>query len=531
MLLVFWILTPLQSAIFNTATVKRSISVPMMNTTSLAAFGTQSSILNSNFLNKAYAISWLGESLPPFTTSDFALLPFGPENKIPLSTNAATWSTTVDTYSTSLSCNPAKVTLTPLGYTFSNGQGCSVSNISLAGTTNVTEYMINYIGYFDNPNLDWSLQNPDCPIEHSSNFLALYASYFTQLDKGGTYSNLTALFCQPTYTIQEANVTVNASDGTVKTYNRGDTLINPAASLSDLFNITHFEYILGTGIQPTDQRTNYPDTLILSQYPRLQKYSLAWPLSNMVGYAIALSQLPVSEFASPDVLQQAFERAHRLLFISAFSTLTIRSSSESAPNVRPGLVEDNLGAIVMVRSISVVIEATLGIVAVFAGSLWYFTASRRSNLIKNPASIADVMGIRQSDQAPQRGTQEHEPITTSTDIEHFLSSTFYLALIGRGSAQSSKLLSSRATGGVDTATSSQHDNKLCVIDRPSSAARPRELSLYFGSIFIGFILTTIIIITFLAIWTSKKNGKSSSCHCRCHFGKVFTCNRNTITLQ
>lgn len=132
MLIVFWVITPLQSAIFNTGTVTRTIKMNMMTTSQPLPLGLQATALNASFLNTAYGISWLNQSLPPFSTRQHTALPFQLYPAHQLSSHSETWTATTDAFSTSLSCSPANVTLTPLGYSFSNGKGCTASEIVLA---------------------------------------------------------------------------------------------------------------------------------------------------------------------------------------------------------------------------------------------------------------------------------------------------------------------------------------------------------------------------------------------------------------
>lgn len=505
MLLVFWIITPLQSAIFNTATVIRSASVSFVTTASLIALNAQSSSLSSNFLYKAYGISWLGEQPPPFTTPDFALLPFEPQFKSTWPITSEIWSTTADVYSTSLTCNPADVNLTPLGFTFSNGNGCSVSEVVLAAM-GPEEYMINYIGYYDNPNLDWSLQNPNCTVEHANNFLALYTSNSTTLgDSAGLYTNITALFCQTTYLIQEADVKVNASDGSLGTSNLSNQN-STRRQVGDSFNITHFEYLLATGIQPQGQTGNYPDLVVLEQYPRLYNYSLTWPVSNMVGFAVALSNASISDFGDPIVLHRAFESAHKLLFASAFNTLVVHSDEVSG-SARPGVRQNSLGAVIMVRSISIIVESALALIAAMTGSLWYYASRRKNNLVRDPASIADVLGTMQGEGS--YGIQDGRSlarVTPCLDVDPLPGSTFHMRLYDGEGVQVPKIYKVEQGGPASSSPSPARKESL-EIGQTHKPVRPKELSMYFGMAFITIIVLAAALTIILQVWTVNGNGE------------------------
>lgn len=76
MVIIFWLITPLQSAILGTGPV--NIQRFMNTTTSQETISSsdQPPILDQSILNEGYAITWLNQSLPPFTAPDYTLLPF-----------------------------------------------------------------------------------------------------------------------------------------------------------------------------------------------------------------------------------------------------------------------------------------------------------------------------------------------------------------------------------------------------------------------------------------------------------------------
>jgi hypothetical protein len=52
------------------------------------------------------------------------------------------------------------------------------------------------------------------------------------------------------------------------------SLNGTVSSVGEVFNLTHFEFLLGVGVQPTSLRSNYPDTAVVEQYPQLARYNL-----------------------------------------------------------------------------------------------------------------------------------------------------------------------------------------------------------------------------------------------------------------
>ena len=499
MILIFWVVTPLQSAIFNTGTVTRLLP------TALVPLESQSARLNVNFLNTAYGISWLGQQLPRFTTADFALLPFQPVVKSSKGSPAESWSTSAEIYSTSLNCTPADVKIEPKGYTFSNGRGCSVSQMVLATTTFNTQYMVSYIGYHSNAVLDWSLQNPNCSLEHSNNFLAVWASR-DSLVQPGIYSNLTALFCRPSYRIQEVLVKVNASDGMVATTD----LAAPKESgknVSNLFNTTHFEYILGVGMQPDQERGDFPDTALLEQFPQLLDYNLTWPVSNMVGFGIAQNTTSVAGLADPASLHDAFERAHKLLFAVAFSTLTSAQASIGLQDVKPGMRQDNVEAIIMVRTISIVVEVVLAIIALLAIVLWYYSNRRPSRLIRDPASIADVMSVSRHDSIME--LFRNDGTMTAPILSQEISSRIFTIDVVKVQGFPTVQLEAKKLPSIQLPRTSA-TSSTSVSSGSFVPVRPVELKFTIGSILVLAILSSMGGIIFLDIWSRNRNGKNCS---------------------
>jgi hypothetical protein len=74
--------------------------------------------------------------------------------------------------------------------------------------------------------------------------------------------------------------------------------------IDSMLNTIASEYILATSINPTEQLTDLPTSEVLDQGPQLQKYNLSFPVSNMVGFAVALNPPTFEDLVS----QQRFLR-------------------------------------------------------------------------------------------------------------------------------------------------------------------------------------------------------------------------------
>jgi hypothetical protein len=357
--------------------------------------------------------------------------------------------------------------------------------------------MVNYIGYYDNAQVDWSLENPNCTAEFSNSLLALWAESTSQTSPG-VNSNLTALFCETRYDIQEYIISVNASslailDGNQTTSNgTGRT----AANINSILNTTALEYILATGVNLTDQQTDLPNLDVLDQYTQLMKFKLAWPVSNMVGFAVALNPLTLEDLASPSALQNAFELAHQLVFTTAVSSLLNATDQQQAQTAsRPGVLRSSPTAIVLVRPIAIVVEVVLGLIASCTIFLWYYYQHRRYHLKCDPGSIADVMDMVYSGRLLIWG-DGHKKVASEDGSFHERHQLLEkpVSKFGTNVAEQSPRLS------FCNSTQETIGNK------SSSIPHPFELRRLVGMFFIFVILLSIPGLVFLDLRAVKING-------------------------
>jgi hypothetical protein len=407
MLLASFAFTPLQSAIFRTGTTTRSIPVDMAKTGHLIPLSEQNVSLNTNFFNAAYEIAWLGQDAPEYTTLEYAVLPFQPVSDHVSTYDLETRSTNATAFSTSLTCSEAEMSQEDSkysAYNFSNGRGCSVVlNLTSLIWDDRPGYIINYIGYFEDVYTGLSLKQSDnCTAEHSNSFLALWSSPLKEFsDPSVVLPSPKASFCTPSYAAREMSITVNASNHGIVSGQ-----LKPAASTTsethfeEIFNITAFEYFLAVGYNQLQGPANFEDMERLQQYPRAQKMNVTFPITGLVGFALALSSSSASDYSSSQVMHDEFQRVHRLLFTAAFSTLTQKAHNDNIKDqiFTLGTIQDNLGSIILVRSIAIAVEAILGLTISMSIALWLYLSHRPNNLRSDPKSIANLMKmIRQSD--------------------------------------------------------------------------------------------------------------------------------------
>lgn len=395
MMIISWAITPIQSAIFSTGQVTRSRQVSMVTTAALAPLEDQVDDLSGNFLNTAYGVLWLSQKLPSFTTETYALLPFEPVDDTSRSLPEETWSSNTTAYTTNLTCVSANTTVTDdFTYIFSDNNGCTTSTIELPSAQAINaSYMVLYAGYypdFQGANSAVYLQSDNCTRENAHKFLALWGSAASE-DDNIIYHNLKALFCTPSYYSQTVYTTINATDSSVISSDFNNSTSQPLSTTD--FNVSNFEYLIGTGVSSSSLLRDYPDSDVLEQYPRLLNYSLASPVSSMVRFAFGTGLSSAENLFDPKFLQGTFEKAHRVLFSMAVNTLMTPLAPSMTKGIRAGSRQDKPGAVIFVRSFSIAVEAALAVVILLCGVLWLTSSRQKSMMTTDPASISRIMSL------------------------------------------------------------------------------------------------------------------------------------------
>ena len=205
MILVSWVLTPLQNGIFVVEKKSISRSAPMHRAASLLSMRQQAVALNSSLLNTVYASVWLNQTMPIFTTSTYALAPFDAaeaDNNHALDTLLEG---TTTKYFAKLDCQPAaKIELgsQQAQLSFDDGKGCRAANIIDINDSEDSQAFASYfIGYASDAHVDYSLEEAGCGIEALHSFLGIRkrTNNDSRLSTPSlpAAGDMTALFCQP----------------------------------------------------------------------------------------------------------------------------------------------------------------------------------------------------------------------------------------------------------------------------------------------------------------------------------------------
>ena len=435
MVFITWAIVPLQSAIFSTGIVTRSRLVPMKISQTLMPAANQTMSLTSRFFNTAYGVSWLEQKLPPFTTTEYALLPFQPETPIFNTTTTETWTGATHMFYTNLTCKPGRIVGQgeshswtaegiPVNSThFGDDDGCVIANHDVFNFDKIGQ-MVTYT--------QGGRYSPNCSEgENIHKYFAL-ASNSRSTDGTGRYSNFTILFCKPTYHVRNVTATVNATTRAVVQVDY-DKAEPPQPVTNGVFNITNFEYMIGEGKSFVQREGNVTDTSIVQQTPKLYERNITWPSSAMVGYAVAMSNMDRTELNDPVKFGQALELAHKLLFSTAITQLLVPSSESDGSlyggfqSSAEGVRRDSPGSIVLVRSFAIAVEVCLGLVGVLTCLLWLYYRQRPSSMVSDPGSIFDVMQLVRSSRKLLHDFNDNGTITDKALEERLQGQRFRLS--------------------------------------------------------------------------------------------------------
>ena len=492
MVAIFGALTPLQSAVFTTSTIHRTMATVIDTTANLVPLSDQASGLTTGFMLSAYETLWLGQELPGFTTMTGAVLPFASREPQHSFLVNETLTAATSFYSTSLACEPAAIGTSEGCFTFDNRRGCHTEPVEFLGGDSLFEAL--YIGYADGPNIDWSLSYLGCAANASHEDLAIWAEGPVE----GETSNITALFCRPSYFVQTVNATVTIPNMIVSSIT---PLGSPVQLTEEVFNIPNFEYVIGTGALPVTPRADIAQTAILEQWPRISHMRLGWPTTNMVGFAIGEKKLRPADYMDADILASSFESAHKLLFALAFSSLLTTNLSNS--ETRTGIIEGTMNTVMIIRTLAILVEASLGLLAALAAALLYFSSSRRSQLWYDPASIKrTIMVVTQSSLILKSFSNSDDTSDTAHTVE--------------SGQHRYRLRSGRCLPELQNPASVENSVEAMKVPRDISppneenpkAVRPVELSTPVGvaMLTILFLVTTLLVV--LQVMITKLNGTS-----------------------
>lgn len=465
-----------------------------------------------------YAVTWLNESTPPFTTKTYAVAPFDLTDQETSSTDSIHTASTI-LYETDLTCEPAKIILAPSPeYTSGGNAHYNVTNsqgfiLGIGGEPEGNGYKSpdpagSYTGYCNvtgDPTYGVSTEYPGTTqsnvycgsLNSSFTFLALWQNDQKTVDD--ETKGLLGAFCKPAYYSQLADVTVFQNNRSIKsTIRKGARQpLDPAA-----FNISQFENLIAD--TETSNATNI-DTSALVSSPSLG-YTPAGKVPLVIGIGIGLTSIGHAQMPDPGNLETVVKSAHSLMFAAAAQAQMSRNTETvQTQATRQEVVQ----GVVIVRAFAIVIEVLLAIVAAIAISILILSARRPNQMTSDPHSLAGLMALCSSPESETLlGDLSAHELDTEAELKQPYGGTQFV-LSRADSDKSFACISSSTSSQGARATVKQANSKGPDEHRPPRVvkpARPKALSLPFGGSFISVLIVLIIALSVLKGFNDRYNG-------------------------
>ncbi|WPH03912.1 Hypothetical protein R9X50_00679500 [Acrodontium crateriforme] len=509
-MVVFWGLTPIQSGMFAIRTITIQEEKTLYHATDYTPTNRQGN-LSSIFAQSVYNIAWLNESLPSFMTTDFALSAFGTDEK-PKDDFRGEYTGLTMLYSVDVNCEPAQTWNNSGGTWYNSSSGCSFDAPPYrpnGGDDSGKPYDTIYVG-FQNENgfADWYLSD-SCPSDASHTFFIRWSkstrSAILSNDEstGGPedgQANATSLFCQPFYYQQQVMATIQAPLNAVVNVT---TVGRKTPLVSDIFNISTFEWAMSSGQEEFPSRNIFPKIGFPDQKTQLQNMPLNLNyLPKMAPFAIASYKRAPEEYMTSETLRLSYQAAYRLLF--ARQMVDILSSRLDYETQHAGQQSYVTQAVVIVPGFA---HATAGLLCMAAllVSILLILITQRSNLLESdPCTIGALMDLTIDEQSTTTTSLLKLEGKDPQSLRHALrGARFRLLGSSRSLDQSSTTCIHLLEKAEDTETI---DEETPVTYRNKSGIRPTGLRWFVGASFTVIQAAAIIAFATLYVQTSRSNG-------------------------
>ena len=513
-MLIFWAITPLQSAIFLFGSALRTLHLPLTNVSRIMPVKEQPLAMNQEFIYKAYGSVWLNQTLPGFTNASHALASFSMDTRGALSSNG-TWTALTTAYTSDLACDAATDITSGAEYSFTNRANCTI-NVPFTGMSS-QKFFLQYIGWGWNIYTDETIRHA---VKNSSRCSAdIRRTFFgvasqtnpdTGFDAEAIRKNtnmITALFCKQRYYTQTVRATVSASNFSII----NAIPLEPRQTLvEEIFNSTHFEDLLN---QADPLNTNmvasieedYPQSRYIAPNTEVEEFNISGPYNLLVPFALKLSDELAKDFLNATTMKVSFEKVHQMLFALVINQL-MRPQTISSPKDTV-LVISQVRGVLLARKFVIVVNSLLAAVLVGLLILIYLNWNRKCFLASNPASINDIICMLPEDSASLQRLRNIDQLN-SKRIKIALQDNLYE--LRSGTSASSHLRPKLLEKNITTQTmvppiSIGTDRNLVVPD----PILPKEMSWYIGIPFIFSLFAAVVIILVLFLCIQSSNGKSN----------------------
>ncbi|PHH90666.1 hypothetical protein CDD83_2993 [Cordyceps sp. RAO-2017] len=409
-ILALWALIPLQGTIFKAGIVTRTQPMNIVNRTRFApTVGLeQEKRLSPEILHIAYGIGWLKQPYLPFTTSEFALLPYyvdgdpAPDG----SRSQANWTAATTKVWSELTCSPAKALreYERLGDSYFVWMDDSCVAHGRLSTT-PGEYDI-FFRKYNLKDKNWlSHFSPECPdaADRAHLFYAIFLKdeahghstpFNTTADDSTSSGNMTAITCRSHYYKQDVMIT---SGHNARPY--PDT-IQPLSNKQLLneseFNSTAFEDLIISGYQHSSRSLN--GELVSTPRTASVAEDVLVPLrvknrpgrDGGISFLLAGPNIPLDAYQNPRAFGEALNRGLQYVFAIAASKILVNETVSSHPTAQSTYPQ---AGIVVSRLFSAVAESLLVLIAILAASLGWLCYRAPCHLRSNPNSISRLIDI------------------------------------------------------------------------------------------------------------------------------------------
>ncbi|PHH62727.1 hypothetical protein CDD81_6715 [Ophiocordyceps australis] len=374
-------------------------------------------------LTAAFATARFGRSMPPFTTEDFALLPFYVDQQAIRGATKSNMTAKTTSLFAQLTCVPAAAGK-PKFYkkdaddmveweihtanSSRRDTACSYFFRLHYQPLGIPDLWMEYFGVHFNKTGpfrpgDFALSSK-CPLNSSPAKTAMIISALQPPSRwNSTVDQIRPQTCERRYYKQEVMATVSASD--FKVYPESvRPLSDPSPLLPTEFDIFNFEQLLlqnSFRLGYDDQGTKYqfPSNLdevekwMASYHPSF--YDPSWIItSRMLLFADALytQNSSAGAKADPEAIEKAIYRAHKYLFSYAASSTLANQTGHQLDNQTATLATPAYGILVSFY-FATAAECLLLLIAIIALTLLYFCRKAQCHLQSNPNSISRLCRI------------------------------------------------------------------------------------------------------------------------------------------
>ncbi|KAK8111887.1 uncharacterized protein PG998_008344 [Apiospora kogelbergensis] len=402
-LIVTCTITPLQGAILKIEKLSLSVDSPFLVTSGLPPVNRQSLRMDATLLNTAYATTFLDQSMPPFTTPNYALLPARFQGGSELVNKDTNFTVTTTRLTTDLECRPATATWLGAGtiWEFDNGRGCRVGDVPIEDSS---VYTMHYIGWQTNSWSEYGLnQTGHCSEENRHQVLVIWARryspssfiYPNASERHPGNVDITASFCEPRYWKQPVLVSLSSNQSVLHAEHNGSMQpLGAAERLDHEFNTTAFESFL-SGAQPPDMPDGGEGSSFIyrvSSDRHFMGIGLQRTLANVIGFALGKHTIDLSVYKDAELLKSTFEAMHQTLFSLTVARINSLEASPGTNNVT-GIATVPRYGITVSRRFAIAVESLLLAVALLNLGLLWSCRSGNTKLLFDPDSIKGLASL------------------------------------------------------------------------------------------------------------------------------------------